>query len=475
MTTSPLPAPPAVKPRVCIRPDAISSAGAEAADLAASAGLDLDDWQRFCLDVALGERVDGSWAAFEVGLVVPRQNGKGAVLEARELAGLFLFGEELILHSAHEFKTAAEAFRRVLGLVESNDELRKRVLRVRTSHGEEGIELKSGARLRFVARSTGSGRGFSGDCVILDEAYRLPATAMAALLPTLSARENPQIWYATSTPAEVDENSEQVRKARVRALGESPGRLAWLEWSCPADVDAGSPVEWARANPAVGIRVSEEFIAAERDALPDAGFRVERLGIWPEEGAALWVIPADAWLSAADPGCERTEPVSFALDVNPDRSMAAVGASWRRGDGGCHVSVADHRPGTRWVAGRLVELCEKWAGSRVFVDGRSPAGSLVPELEAAGVPVVTVSSADHARACGLLFDGIVEGGVSHDDDGVLTAAVAGATQRPLGDAWAWNRRNPRVDITPLVAVTLGLWGANQVVPESEPVLPVFAF
>ena len=86
------------RPRLLHLPDRISSsAGQEAAELAASAGLVLDDWQRFVLDVGLSERADGQWSAFEVGLIVPRQNGKGSVLEARELAGLFLFGERLIL------------------------------------------------------------------------------------------------------------------------------------------------------------------------------------------------------------------------------------------------------------------------------------------------------------------------------------------------------------------------------------------
>src|SRR5512135_2349968 len=94
------------RPRLLVEPPRVSSAGSEAVDLAASAGLTLDDWQAYSLDVALGERRDGKWSAFEVGLVVPRQNGKGGVLEARELAGLFLFDERLILHSAHEFKTA---------------------------------------------------------------------------------------------------------------------------------------------------------------------------------------------------------------------------------------------------------------------------------------------------------------------------------------------------------------------------------
>ena len=54
---------------------------------------------------------------------------------------LFLFGAQLVIHTAHEFKTAQEAFRRVLFWVENNDWLRKKVARVRTSHGEEGIEL----------------------------------------------------------------------------------------------------------------------------------------------------------------------------------------------------------------------------------------------------------------------------------------------------------------------------------------------
>jgi hypothetical protein len=129
-----------------------------------------------------------------------------SVLEARELAGLYLFDEALILHSAHEFKTAAEAFRRILSLIQNTPDLDRLVQRIRTSHGDEGIELRSGQRLRFVARSTGSGRGFSGDCVILDEAYRLPNSAMAALLPTMAARPNPQLWYTSSAPLPIEES-----------------------------------------------------------------------------------------------------------------------------------------------------------------------------------------------------------------------------------------------------------------------------
>jgi phage terminase large subunit-like protein len=196
--TSVLVSPPAVRPRVRSVPEYMSSFGPEACELASAAGLDLDPWQADAVNDVLAEAPDGRWLTFESGLLVPRQNGKGAILEAVELADLFLFGAKLILHTAHEFKTAQEAFRRILFLVENTDSLRKKVSRVRTSHGEEGIELLSGQRLRFLARSGGSGRGFSADRVIYDEAYELPEETVAASLPTMSARPNPHVIYASS-------------------------------------------------------------------------------------------------------------------------------------------------------------------------------------------------------------------------------------------------------------------------------------
>src|SRR5690606_27952937 len=128
-------------------------------------------------------------------LEVPRQNGKGGVLEARELAGLFLLGERLIVHSAHEFATAEEALERMVALIEGCPDLSRRVKAVKRSHGQEGIYLTNGQRLRYRTRTKGGGRGFTADCVILDEAMVLPEAFIGALMPTLSARPNPQLWY----------------------------------------------------------------------------------------------------------------------------------------------------------------------------------------------------------------------------------------------------------------------------------------
>lgn len=441
-------------PRVMSVPPAVSSAGQEAVELAATAGLHLDPWQQFVLEKALGERADGRWAAFEVALIVPRQNGKGAVIEARELAGLFLFGEQLILHSAHEFKTAQEAFRRILMLVENAPHLERMVKRVRTSHGEEGIELKTGARLRFVARSTGSGRGFSGDLVILDEAFNLSGDAMAALLPTLSARPNPQLWYVSSAGLET---SEQLARVRDRGIAGNDPALCYLEYSADPKCDLDDREAWAQANPALGIRISEEFIERERNALPEAEFARERLGIWDDPRTAT-VVDLDRWAELTDRLSELDGRPAFAVDVPPDRSAAAIGVGGRRADGIGHIEVVEHRRGTGWVVERLAELVEKWRPvCPVAVDATGPAGSLIAPLNDAGVETMNVSTRDMAAACGGFVDAVSEGRIRHLGQPKLTTALAAARKRPLGDAFGW-RRYDNTDISPLVAVTLA-WHA----------------
>ena len=103
----------AVRPR--FRSAGRGSAGKarEVLELAERVGLELAPWQASFVRDALAVDRAGRWVRREAGLVCPRQNGKGRVLEAIELGALFVLEEELTLHSAHEFKTATEAFRRV--------------------------------------------------------------------------------------------------------------------------------------------------------------------------------------------------------------------------------------------------------------------------------------------------------------------------------------------------------------------------
>jgi len=425
-------------------------------ELCAAFGVHLDPWQQHVLIGALGEREDGKWSAFEVAAIVSRQNGKGEILLARQLAGLFLLNERLIMHSAHEYKTAAEAFARIRAVVETNPELRRAVKTIRTSHGEEGIELHNGNRLRFVARSKGSGRGFTADCIILDEAYELGPEQMAAMLPTLSARPNPQVWYASSAGLE---HSLQLAQVRERGISGDSAGLAYYEWSADPRADSDDREAWAQANPALGYRITDEHIERERAAMPDVEFRRERLGIW-DDASTNAVIPFDVWDGEIDRVSQPMDPVTFAVDIAPDRSASAIGVAGRRPDGKWHVEVAKAELGTNWVVGELVRM-RRWSTRPVIIDSIGAAASLVPALTEAGVDVRTISGAEYASACGLFYDEALGDRLRHIDQTPLTAAIQGARQRPLGDRWAWNKRDAAVDITPLVSTTLALFGAAE--------------
>jgi hypothetical protein len=132
-------------------PDVVSLAAAEEAIELADAygvcdGFPLAESQKITLRGGLGERADGSWAASTVGDFGPRQGtGKNDKIAARELAGLILFGERLIIHTAHEFPTANESFLRMVAVFENWDDLRRRVARIRYANGEQGIEFCRGS------------------------------------------------------------------------------------------------------------------------------------------------------------------------------------------------------------------------------------------------------------------------------------------------------------------------------------------
>lgn len=458
------------RPRIMFAPDYASSAGRDAIELAAVAGLVLDPWECLVLDHAMGEREDGYWAAAEVGMCVPRQNGKNAILEARELAGLFLLDEHLLIHSAHHFKTAKEQFLRLLELIEGSADLSRRVRRVSRTHGEEGIELLDGTRLLFFARTKSSGRGFTAPFVAFDEAMYLPESSMGALLPTMSAMKNRQRWYAGSAVDQtVHPDGVVFARVRERAVREDDERLAYFEWSVEVerpelldDDQVADEALWAMSNPGLDIRISREAVGDELRALDRRTFAVERLGVgdWPEtDPGADHVIPLPAWLALVDESSELLDPVCFAFDVAPDRASAAIAAAGRRGDGLFHVEVTHHRRGTGWVVPTLLALRERWNPVAVMADATGPAGALLHRCDEAGFSVDAVNASDHARACGQLLDLVDGEGLRHLGSGELVSALKGATKRPLGDAWAWSRKNSAVDISPLVAVTLALWGS----------------
>jgi phage terminase large subunit-like protein len=456
-----------VKPRVECVPTGDNRLAKMAVKACRRAGLRLDDWQSYAFERALLTRPDGKWAAMEVGVDVARQNGKGGILEARALAGIFVFEERLIIHSAHLVDTSLEAMERLLYLIEDIPEFDGQVKRVVRTNGREGIIFRSGQRIRFRTRTKGGGRGFTADCLLLDEAMFLPEMTMGALIPTLSARPNPQVWYTGSAVDQmVHDHGSVFARVRRRGIAQDKG-VAYFEWSAPYEIDTvGEHLDdrdaWVAANPAIGIRINEEFIKTERRAMDNRTFAVERLGVgdWPSDADGVETIEWDRWRELVDNQSFMLDPICLAFDVPPARDRVSIVAAGLRGDGLLHFETVEYRRGTGWFAEKIQDLVGRMNVHSVSYDPGSPASSLVRQLENLGVRLEKVGARDYAAACGYFHDGVTEGAFRHLGTDELATAVKNAATRPLGDSWAWSRKNSAADISPLVAATLAVWQAS---------------
>jgi hypothetical protein len=467
----------ALKPRLEYRPPSVRTDGDVAFELAQLAGLTLDPWQRDALDLMLSRRHDGKWACFEYAEIVSRQNGKGSLLEARVLAGLFLFGERLILWSAHQYKTSMEAFLRLRDLVrrlEAAGAVGPKDIKTAATNGEEGFEiLSTGQRVKFVARSKSSGRGFSGDCTIIDEAFAYSSEQHAALMPTVSARANPQMIYTSSPPLDGD-SGDILYALRDRARTGGDRSLGYRDWGAEGELENLNKVDlddrriWAATNPALGIRITEETIARERASMSVTDFARERIGIWPRRRFGEGAIDLAAWTQLGDPDSRRAGDIALAVDIAPKRDFAAIAMYGLREDGLGHLQLVDYRPGTDWIVERLLELSRALNPIAIAM-GRGTGASLETELNKVALHVPEVkdtpergdlaitNATEMSAACGLLIDAITQQDFRHASQHPLDVAVAGAKTRETNDSIAWTRKAVEVDISPLVAVTLARW------------------
>lgn len=455
--------------------------GPEVADLARLAGFGPDPDQEECLNAIFAMDATDRSTAFEVAVIACRQNLKTALFEMAALGWLFLTDQRLIVWSAHEFRTTQEAFRDLDTLITGSDVLRRRVKHIYRGNGDESIELVDDRRLIFKARTKGGGRGLSGDKVILDEAFALAPMHMGALLPTLSARPDPQVLYGSSAGLA---ESAVLRGVRDRGRTGADARLAYMEWCSPPPAvvcEAGpmcthaldapgcgcdDPENWRHANPAIGRRITVEHIAAERRAMPPAEFGRERMGWWDDPSEDPHPFPVDDWARRVDTTASRPAGPALAVAVTRDRSMAAIGAAGRVDDLS-HVDVLDHRAGTGWIIDRAVEVYDETDACALVLDPTGPAGALEKDLLERGFStkptggerrLVIIAAREYAQACGALVDDVTNDRLRHRNRAELNAAARAVRTRPLADAYAWSRKDSPVDICPLEVVTLARHG-----------------
>lgn len=470
----------AAKPRLELAPPYDYSLGEYAVELMARAGKPLYPWQVDSCELMMAVR-DGHWACTDYAEWVARQNGKGALLEARALAGFFLFDEELISWSAHEYKTAMEAFRRVRALIRAlGDPVSGKNInlvtvdgipvKINNTNGEESFErLDTEARIKFIARSKGSGRGFTGDCQIIDEAFAYTDLHQEALAPTTLATKDEQTLYMSTPPLDgVAAGPMYALRARADAGGDDS--LGYRDWGIggileeSAEVDVKDRALSAAACPSLGHgRITEERLTKLRRKLGRTGYLREVLGVWPRQVMVSGGgISLDTWRSLGDEDSVIAGVPAFGIDMPWDRSSVSIAAAGLREDKKRHVEIIHSQPGVDWVIPFMTERAKRWQPCVILIDGNGPAGALIPELEKAlaqiGAEVIKVGGPEMAGACGCFYDDATQDNLRHLSDPLLQTALAGAVRSDRGDVWHWDRKDSTANISPLVAVTLARHG-----------------
>lgn len=474
-------------PVTCNYDPYIASAAPEIIDYAAHCGLFLLEWQKFSLEHGCGLDALQEWSSTRVAEWVPRQNGKGGIIEALELYWMGVEKQDLVIHSAHEHRTSANAYKRLERLFRATPDLHREVRLYRQANGEQGIIFRDGRSLMYSTRSRTAVRGFSTPRLILDEAQELTAEQIAAIMPTVSAMPNWQIWFFGTPPEDPAAWCYNLKDDGEKGVP----RLAWFNWGMnlnlddPDDLEKVYDIETAyRTNPSMGdeiaIKQGRALISEQtvRDEMRPSGlgdkFAQERLGVWkPRAMVAGGVIPMDLWQALTLNANNHAKPgaggdIVFAAQISTKRNRSCIAGCGSLPDGRVAVFIVEYRSGTEWLAERLAELKTEYNPIAIAVQDKGPTGTLILDLEPLDIKepedkeapergaLAIPWAAEVAVAFGMFVDACTQTRLFHFGDGPLTIAVKNTDTRPLSGATAWEFRGD-TDASPLLAATFAYW------------------
>ncbi len=465
----------AQKPRINIEPrKAAWTDGQDATLLIKEYGFTPDPWQELVANHWLARDEKDAPLYLTCGLSCPRQNGKNGVIEDFELYKMVVCGER-ILHTAHQVKTANKSFNRLASMFadSSNEELNDMVVNIRRTNGEQAIYLTNGGLIEYSARSRGASRGNTYSVVILDEAQELTDEQIEALMPTLAASPTGyrQMIY-TGTPPSPNSPGTVFERIRKAAITKPSKTTCWHEWGIEDLPDKGSTFNDVldlvyETNPAMGIRLDEQFTENEFNTMSLDGFARERLGWWCE-GSANVVIPRSMWAKA---GIERDEiPTqgkrAFGVKFAPDGSAVALCGCLLTPEGNAHIEAVHHASLAEGIAWLSDFLCDENRAERtaaIAVDGKNGADALMDALreEYPRQALFMPGTKGVIAASSMLFEALRSGKVTHwanEKQEALDQSALTSIKRPIGGDGGWGFGG---DNSPLIeAATLAYWAAK---------------
>jgi hypothetical protein len=442
--------------------------GGELGRFAKALGTPLMPWQQHVADVALEVDPDTGLLVYRrMVLTVPRQSGKTTLLLAKMVHRAQGFGRrQRITYTAQNRLKARQKWEdEHLPILERSPF--RPLFTVRRQIGQEAIRWSNGSIHSLDAPTEEAGHGDVLDEGVIDEAFaQEDARVEQAMSPAMITRPQPQL-SVVSTAGKSKLKSPYLwgkivaGRAAVEA-GIQTG-ACYFEWSAAPDVDPGDRAARYTYMPALGHTIPEAAVQAEFEDMDLGEYRRAYMNQWGDEAPDDWlVISQQQWDALVGPPTDRVPPMAFGADMTPDMSWGAIGAFWRDGNLG-HVEIpdGDHRPGTAWMADRLIELYKAWPTCAVVIAADGPASALIAPLQAV-IPkdhLLTPSATQRAAATGQFFEMVTDSQtLRHLGQPELTNALASARKQVVGDHWWWARKGLLADVSPLVAVTYAAWG-----------------
>ena len=427
-------------------------------------GLPLRQWQRDIVAIVTERIADPDdpagpmiYAYDDVSLSVGRRAGKTVLLFVLAMHRLRSRPGASVRFTAQNGAAARLTFRQEWAPIVDRIDPDRDVFKLRLGNGTEAIELNGGFLTVFSPTKTAL-HGSESDLVFIDECFAHTLQAgrdiVTAAKPTTYTVADSQVWFVSAagdlSSTWLASLLDAGRRAAMLDRGEG---LAHFEWTADGtELDPADPATWQLVHPGeIPTRVLRA--AYERD--PE-DFERSILNVTNRTGSAGSPFDIAAWRRSELTGAlpERAGVLTLGVDVGPDQNVAAIVAAF---DGGRFVEVIDIRPGVDWVTDRVVGLFDAYDVARIALDSRGPAGAILTELVAAGLPLVKPTVSESAGAVAAFASLVSTGQLRHAPDVSLDVAVEGARRRLIGDGgWSVSRRNSTSDVTPLLAAALAV-------------------
>lgn len=430
-------------PTSFIIPEFASNDVFDTLDLLSEAGFECMDWQAFMLEAWMGVLPNGRWSAPTVGNETSRQQGKTRCIQGRAAAEM-LFYDGTVIYTSQLQKTSTETFEEMAQLMDTKA-LRKFLAPngIRTALGREEIRLKSGARMKFLARTRNGGNGQHGSLLIFDESQYLEPQSQGSFLGAISAcrtRRGPQTIYNGNTPEDNDYGL-VFERIRSDALSGCTTRTAWTEWSCGCTSelpDTSDREVWKRVNPSWGILVHPDTVEAEFESLEPEQFAHQRLGWFKKRKDANKLITREEWAAArVDDAPETWEKLTYGVKFTPDGKYVSLSVCVTNGDN-AHIEFIREEPmvmGITWLVEWLTDERRLEQMAAVAIDGKADADDLCKRLVSEKMPkgaIMPISTGNAISAAAMTLNALHDGQLTHVDDKELETAALGAMRRPIG-------------------------------------------